>query len=367
MLTVEGVDKSFSGRRVLRNINLTVPAGSVTVLLGPSGCGKTTLLRVVAGLEIPESGRVLLRGDDLAGVPPHRRGMGMVFQDYALFPHMDVTQNVAFGLRMAGWDARRIARRVADALDWVGLAGFGSRETGALSGGEQQRIALARSLAPAPRLLLLDEPLGALDRALRERLLSELPGILAAAGQAMGYDAGITALYVTHDQTEAFALANQVVVIDQGAIVQSGAPQAVYDRPASEFVARFLGMGNILEATVRSLNPPRVDTAHGPLAVPDLSGRDRGDRLPILLRPEAVRVAAQGPEGAAADPPPDLIAVVVRRTFRGRFQTLAVRLGDDVLSFELAARAALPAEGEPIALWLDPSLIIPLAAEQWPA
>jgi thiamine transport system ATP-binding protein len=233
MLKVENVTVGFGERLALDGVSLDVAEGEVVGVLGPSGSGKSTLLRVVAGLQQPDRGRVLLDGHDLASVPPHRRGIGMVFQDHALFDHLDVRGNVAFGLRMRGDAQEEIAARVGQALERVGLTGFEHRSVTTLSGGEQQRVALARALAPEPRVLLLDEPLGSLDRRLRDRLLQDLESLFAGLG--------VTALYVTHDQAEAFALGNRVAVLRDGRIVQIGTPDDVWARPADEDVARFLG------------------------------------------------------------------------------------------------------------------------------
>jgi ABC-type Fe3+/spermidine/putrescine transport system ATPase subunit len=206
--------KSYPDGWTLQGVNFVVAAGELLCLLGPSGCGKTTLLRLIAGLETPDDGRVLVNGEDVTPVPPHMRGFGLMFQEYALFPHKDVFGNVAFGLRMQRLSHEAVAGQVAEALALVGLGGFEHRDVSQLSGGERQRVALARSLAPRPRLLMLDEPLGALDRTLRERLLGELPGILRRAG--------VTAITVTHDQEEAFALSDRVVVMRAGRVVQVG-------------------------------------------------------------------------------------------------------------------------------------------------
>ncbi len=352
MLTIERVTKAFEGQVVLHDVSFTVAAGTITVLLGPSGCGKTTLLRIVAGLEKPEAGRVLLDGGDLAGVPPFRRGFGFVFQDYALFPHKNVADNVAFGLRMAGWEAARARDRVQAALEWVGLAGFGGRAVHELSGGEQQRVALARSLAPAPRLLLLDEPLGALDRALRERLVGELRSILRQAGQAMGYDAGITAIYVTHDQAEAFALADKVTLLNAGRVEQQGTPQSLYHTPRTTFVARFLGMQNLLAGQVVSRTPPLLRTAIGIFRVASID-RETGTPVTLLIRPEAAQAGAAGANVLEVE----LLDV----SFRGRFQLAAVQVGAERLLLEFDSARQLPAPGEKMTIELQPHLLLPLA------
>ncbi|MFP5308623.1 MAG: ABC transporter ATP-binding protein [Actinomycetes bacterium] len=226
------------------DVSLHVPAGTVTCVLGPSGCGKSTLLRAVAGLERPSAGRVAIGGRDVTALRPDQRDVGLMFQDHALFPHRDVAANVAFGPRMRGWAAGEIERAVAGALALVGLDGFDRRDVASLSGGEAQRVALARALAPRPGLLLLDEPLGSLDRGLRDRLLEELPGVFAAAGA--------TVVHVTHDQDEALTLADEVVLLREGRVVQQGPPAAVWAAPADAWAARFLGIADVLDLTVRA-------------------------------------------------------------------------------------------------------------------
>lgn len=242
-------------------------------VLGPSGSGKSTLLRVVAGLQPLDRGRVLLDGRDQGGVPAHKRGVGLMFQDHQLFPQRDAGANVAFGLRMHGATRAQQDERVRELLDLVGLPGAARRAVGALSGGEQQRVALARALAPRPRLLMLDEPLGQLDRSLRERLVVELRQLFGRLGT--------TVLAVTHDQGEAFALADRVVVMRDGRIAQSGTPLEVWQRPADEFVARFLGFENVVEGTVAG---EVADTAWGKVPVP--SGAAQGSGACWCGRPE---------------------------------------------------------------------------------
>lgn len=240
-LEVRSLSKTFGPIRAVDDVSFSLDRGEIVALLGPSGSGKSTLLALIAGLEMPDTGEILWDGESLANVPPHRRGFGLMFQDYALFPHKNVTQNVGFGLQMQGKGRAEIAGGVKWALELVGLAGFEERDVNTLSGGEQQRVALARSLAPHPRLLMLDEPLGALDRALRERLLIDLPTILARLNQ--------TALYVTHDQEEAFALANRVLIMRAGKVVQEGTRSEIFAHPASPFVAEFLGLSRVTPVT----------------------------------------------------------------------------------------------------------------------
>ncbi|MEU6810662.1 ABC transporter ATP-binding protein [Streptomyces sp. NPDC046831] len=301
LLTLRGATVRFDGRAVLDAVDLEVAEHEIVCVLGPSGSGKSTLLRAVAGLQPVDSGRVLLDGRDQAGVPPHRREVGLMFQDHQLFPHRDVAGNVAFGLRMHGTPKDERAERVGELLDLVGLPGAGPRPVVALSGGEQQRVALARALAPRPRLLMLDEPLGQLDRALRERLVVELRELFGRLGT--------TVLAVTHDQGEAFALADRVVVMRDGRIAQSGTPLEVWQRPADAFVARFLGFENVVEATV---DGDTAVTPWGKVPVPD--GAPQGTRT-LLVRPAGVRLVGAD-EG--------LRCRVAARTFKGTH--VAVRL-----------------------------------------
>ena len=329
--------------------------GQTVVLLGPSGCGKTTLLRLVAGLEMADRGRILFAGQDLSQTPVHQRGFGYVFQDYALFPHKNVADNVVFGLRMLNWSPDRREKRVAEVLELVGLTGFARRTIHELSGGEQQRVALARALAPAPRLLLLDEPLGALDRALRERLMDELRIILKQASSALGQV--VTAIYVTHDQGEAFALGDELVVMNRGRIEQQGDPRQVHQRPQTPFVARFLGMNNLLPAT--RLADGRMETPLGSLVV--ATAGPSGEATTLLIRPEAGQLLVEG-----TNEDNQIRGRVVDVSFRGRMQqlTLAVPAWATPLMFEMEATASLPPVNQPLSLWLDPRACWPLAHQE---
>ncbi|MFV0127522.1 ABC transporter ATP-binding protein [Streptomyces sp. HMX112] len=311
MLVLDGVTVRFGGRTALDAVDLTVADHRIVCVLGPSGSGKSTLLRVVAGLQRADAGRVLLDGADQAGVPVHRRGVGLMFQDHQLFPQRDVAGNVAFGLRMRGASGREQAARVAELLDLVGLPGAGRRAVAALSGGEQQRVALARALAPSPRLLMLDEPLGQLDRGLRERLVVELRQLFGRLGT--------TVLAVTHDQGEAFALADRVVVMRDGRVAQAGTPLEVWQRPADEFVARFLGFDNVVAATVGG---EAADTVWGKVPVP--AGSPQGARR-VLVRAGGVRLG---------DPAEGLRCVVEGRTFRGSHVAVRLRPEGDAPALE---------------------------------
>ncbi|NTV65049.1 MAG: ABC transporter ATP-binding protein, partial [Oscillochloris sp.] len=279
MLTIHNLHKSYDHHPVLRGVNLDLPMGTIMALLGPSGCGKTTLLRVMAGLEQADRGEIFLGSERMDLLPAHQRDFGMMFQDYALFPHMDVASNVAFGLRMQGQPRAASTARVAEMLDLVGLADYGCRWVFDLSGGERQRVALARALAPRPRLLMLDEPLAALDRALRERLQEELRGILRQVG--------VTAIYVTHDQEEAFALADTVALLNAGRLEQAGSPEVIYRRPASLWAARFLGLRNVLPGSY--LGAGRIATALGELSGEPLGQLTSGAPAVAVVAPDAAR------------------------------------------------------------------------------
>ncbi|MEU3214644.1 ABC transporter ATP-binding protein [Streptomyces sp. NPDC006971] len=341
MLTLESATVRFGERTALDRVDLAVDEHEIVCVLGPSGSGKSTLLRVVAGLQRTDGGRVLLDGADQAGVPVHRRGLGLMFQDHQLFPHRDVGANVAFGLRMRGVSRRDQERRVGELLDLVGLPGAQRRAVAALSGGEQQRVALARALAPRPKLLMLDEPLGQLDRGLRERLVAELRTLFGRLGT--------TVLAVTHDQGEAFALADRVVVMRDGHIAQTGTPLEVWQRPASAFVARFLGFDNVVAATV---DGAVADTAWGGVPVPE--GSPQGERA-LLVRPAGVRIGA---------PEEGLRCAVGARTFRG--DRVAVRLTPQrgpALEAECALRD-VPGEGETVGVRFDAAECVVLPAER---
>jgi thiamine transport system ATP-binding protein len=283
-------------------VALEVAARDIVCVLGPSGSGKSTLLRAVAGLTPLAAGQVLLAGRDQRGIPTHRRGVGLMFQDHQLFPQHDVGGNVAFGLRMHGMPRRERDARTAEMLELVGLPGIQRRAVSTLSGGQQQRVALARALAPRPRLLMLDEPFGQLDRTLRERLVVELRELFCALGT--------TVLAVTHDQGEAFALADRVVIMQDGRIAQSGTPREVWQRPADAFVARFLGFDNIVPATVTAGS---AATPWGSLPLP---GNTPQGPCHLLVRQTGVRIvaAAQG-----------LACTVTARTFHGSHVTVRLR------------------------------------------
>jgi len=370
LLILTDIHKCFAAP-VLRGVDLAVDAGEIVCLLGPSGCGKTTLLRIVAGLEEADGGVIRFDGADLNGVPVHRRGFGLMFQEFALFPHQNVAENIAFGLRMAGWNPQQRGARVAEMLALVNLEGYAARNIFELSGGERQRIALARSLAPSPRLIMLDEPLGSLDRALREELMLELRAILKQVG--------VTALYVTHDQTEAFAIADRVGVMQAGRFEQIARPEDLYARPATPFVARFLGLTNLLPARVTG-DGERGETPVGVLMLDEAAPPGK---YTLLIRPEIgfESIAAPGSAGtvdgtlrAAGFRGSDYhIRVGVRRTTNWTGPEDAENGGDEIrMDFVLPARhrrshaERLPPVGGAIRIGIDSTQLVLIPTEPAP-
>ncbi|ADI14538.1 ABC transporter ATP-binding protein [Truepera radiovictrix] len=287
-LAIRGVSKRFGATVALDDVHLELPAGGLTCFLGPSGCGKTTLLRLIAGLETPSSGRILLGGRDLSAVPAHRRGIGMVFQSYALFPHLSVAENVAYGLRVRGVGARERRRRADELLALVRLEGLGDRPVGRLSGGQRQRVAMARALALEPALFLLDEPLSALDAKLRSAMQVEIKQLQRRLG--------VSTVLVTHDQEEAMTMADLVVVMGEGRVQQVGPPLEVYHRPVNRFVADFIGSNNFVPATALSKGVRALGVTL-PLTLP--AGTREGDAVTLSVRPEKLELfAAPPPSGA---------------------------------------------------------------------
>ena len=282
MLEVQHIFKTYEGKPILKDISFKVETGETVCLLGTSGSGKSTLLRIIAGLEEADSGYVSFDGKDLSLIPAHLRNFGLVFQDYTLFPHLNVSENVAFGLKMRRLPQNKIEQRVANSLDMVHLIGFEKRQVTDLSGGEQQRVALARALAIRPRLLMFDEPLGALDRTLREDLLNELRSILQQTD--------IPAIYVTHDQEEAFSIADRLLILQGGGIIREGTPAEVWENPGSAFVAGFLGLGNIFEGEVTSKkdNVWTVKSNFGVFSVGCGHEHRVGENVHLLARPRSV-------------------------------------------------------------------------------
>jgi putrescine transport system ATP-binding protein len=294
LLEIISVSKRFGAITAVDDLSLSVARGAFFALLGPSGCGKTTLLRMIAGFEPPDSGRIVIDGADITRLPPHARPVNMMFQSYALFPHMDVAGNIAFGLRQERLDRRHIAARVEEMLALVQMSGFERRRPHELSGGQRQRVALARALAKMPKLLLLDEPLAALDRKLRAETRLELTGIQERVG--------ITFLVVTHDQEEALSMATCVAVMDQGRLVQTGAPAEIYERPATRFVANFVGEVNLFEGKLTAgFNCLALAVAGFPQPIPLPSGTQLPDgaAAALAVRPEKLVLSHAPPTGFA--------------------------------------------------------------------
>ena len=291
MLEVRNIYKTYENKPLLNNISFTVAVGETICLLGASGSGKSTLLRIIVGLEPAESGLILFNGQDITFTPPHLRDFGLVFQDYSLFPHLSVNENVAFGLRMRRLQEAEISKRVAAALQLVSLTGFEDRKVTDLSGGEQQRVALARALAIRPRLLMFDEPLGALDRTLREDLLNELRTIL--------HQTEVPAIYVTHDQEEAFAIADRILILHRGEIIREGTPTDVWTDPQSAYVAKLLGLGNMMEGIMISKN--EVQTEYGNFRVKCSHTQSNGKKVKLLARPVRADGEANAIRGVVTD------------------------------------------------------------------
>jgi putrescine transport system ATP-binding protein len=294
LLEIAGASKRFGATTAVDDVSLSIERGAFYALLGPSGCGKTTLLRIIAGFETPDSGRIVIDGVDVTGMPPYARPVNMMFQSYALFPHLDVAGNIAFGLRQERMDRRRIAARVEEMLALVQMAGYARRRPHELSGGQRQRVALARALAKMPKLLLLDEPLAALDRKLRAETRLELTGIQERVG--------ITFLVVTHDQEEALSMASCVAVMDRGRVVQTGAPAEIYERPASRFVADFVGEVNLFEGELTAgFNCPALAVAglNQPIPLPSGTELVEGAAAALAVRPEKLVLSHAPPAGFA--------------------------------------------------------------------
>lgn len=324
-VALRGLTKSFGTTEVLRELDLDVSTGSVTALLGPSGCGKTTVLRIVAGLESPDRGTVSIAGAVVSGPGTHveteHRRIGMIFQNGALFPHLTVARNVGYGLERS---QRRGGPRVDEMLELVGLAGFGERSPDSLSGGQAQRVALARALAPAPSVVLMDEPFSNLDAVLRARLRREVADVVRAAG--------VTVLLVTHDRDEAFSLADRVAVMRDGRIVQAGAPRDLYRRPADRWVAAFVGDVNLLPASRRPGDPGSADTVLGAVPITDAgdgeSPAEGGESGEVVIRPEDLEVSPTGTVDGRS-------GVLVAEEYLGDATMLDVRI-DEILLRVLA-------------------------------
>jgi spermidine/putrescine transport system ATP-binding protein len=355
---LEAVTKRFGEVTAVSDLTLDIPRGEFFTMLGPSGCGKTTTLRMVAGFEEPSEGRVLLDGEDVTGRPAFKRPTNTVFQSYALFPHLSVEKNVAFGLQRKKVDRTEVRRRVSEELERVGLSAEARRRPAQLSGGQQQRVALARALVNRPAVLLLDEPLGALDLKLRKQLQVELKRIQR--------EVGITFVYVTHDQEEALTMSDRIAVMNRGVIEQVADPESVYERPATTFVAGFIGVSNLMPGEVVSANGAatelRLDA--GPtVRTGDSGGAQVGERCHAVVRPEKLgleRTATPGPGGRAS-----VEGQVESSLYLGTATQMVVRLGDGthmtvlVPNADVEARRDLPGAGDAARLtWSDENIHI---------
>jgi spermidine/putrescine transport system ATP-binding protein len=345
---LRGVTKRFDDFTAVDNLDLELAQGEFFTLLGPSGCGKTTTLRMIAGFERPTGGEVRIDGEDVAQLPPHKRPTNTVFQSYALFPHLSVKDNVAFGLKRKKVDKGEIKQRVEAELERVGLAAEGNRRPSQLSGGMQQRVALARALVNLPKVLLLDEPLGALDLKLRKELQVELKRIQR--------DVGITFVYVTHDQEEALTMSDRIAVMNRGRVEQVAAPEEVYARPATTFVAGFIGVSNLMPATVTGSHEVKLD--QGQTISTETDGFSPGDRCHAVVRPEKLQVEL-GEDADGADRP-RVEGVVASSLYLGTATQIAVDLGEGtrmtvlVPNADEAERQRLPGGGARVGLSWEP-------------
>jgi spermidine/putrescine ABC transporter ATP-binding subunit len=359
ILEAERLTKTFPGGvTAVDDVSFALAEGEFVTLLGPSGCGKTTILRLLAGFESPDAGRILLGGRDVTDDPPYKRQVNTVFQDYALFPHMSVRENVGYGLRIASMKREEIARRVQDALATVGLLEKIDARPAQLSGGQRQRVALARAIIRRPKVLLLDEPLSALDVKLREAMQVEL--------RHLHQKLRITFILVTHDQKEALVLSDRIMVVDRGRIVQSGTPNELYDKPSSPYVADFIGTANLLPAKVVGAEGGLLVTAVGDDRIrAESAGRAYvpGTEVMLAIRPEKVLL-----DGTRTD----LVATVLETMFQGNSMRLKLALGSGApFAVDLPLQATLqqtraPAAGAKVALRIDPQNVIVFPAERRP-
>jgi len=346
-LTVSNVSKSFGGPAVVDQVSLEVPRGEFFALLGPSGCGKTTLLRMIAGFETPDSGMISIDGEAMNAVPPHLRPTNMVFQSYAIFPHLNVFDNIAYGLRKLKLPKDALRAKVEAMLATVRLEGLGGRAADQLSGGQRQRVALARALVREPKVLLLDEPLGALDKRLREAMQLEL--------RQLQRKVGITFVLVTHDQEEALSLSDRVAVMEHGRILQVATPRQLYERPVSRAVADFIGEINFFHATVREISGGSATVNAGLLGIITLPagnlapGIKTDDHILLAIRPEHVRFSSQG-----------LAGEIIAATFLGERNHVHVRIAGR--SEPVAVSGAAPTEG-PVHLIFPPDRLMGLPSE----
>ncbi|MFI4997326.1 MAG: ABC transporter ATP-binding protein [Hyphomicrobiales bacterium] len=357
-LTFDRLSKRYGDVEVVKEVSLTIGEGEFVSLLGPSGCGKTTILRMVAGLVQPSEGRILIGSDEVSGLPPNKRGIGLVFQSYALFPHLTAFDNIAFGLRRQGVTGTKLDKQVGDALTMVRLTGYGARFPRELSGGQQQRVAVARALAPRPRVLLLDEPLSNLDAQLRDEMQIELKRLQRRLG--------ITTLFVTHDQGEALSMSDRVCVLAHGAMQQFATPEEVYHRPATAFVASFIGRPNKLAGMIveRAGEGGAVRIGSGLFLQAASLSEPVGKRVEVIIRQEAIHLHA------SPQPIPGCLqGTILVRSFNGARVQYLVRVAEDV---ELIAETpssgadAALAVGAPVWLAFDAASVFAMPAEAAP-
>lgn len=357
LLQLAGVSKSYGAEPAVDSLDLSVDEGESLVLLGPSGCGKSTLLRMIAGLEAPDSGKILLDGRDITALPAHQRPVNMMFQSYALFPHLNVRDNIAFGLRREGLAAAEIATRTSEAMAMLEITGFATRKPHQLSGGQQQRVALARALVKRPRMLLLDEPLGALDKRLRQQTQAEL--------RKLNRQTGITFVFVTHDNDEAMALADRIAVMQHGRFRQIDAPRRIYDRPIDRFVANLMCDTNLFNAAVESGSGGLVAARSGTLLLhysADADRPTRNGRQELALRLEQIEISRDPLPPA----PNTACGIITDIDYIGDMTGIAVRLDDG----QILKASQLNALHEPLLeldqqVWLtwDADALVPLRAE----
>ncbi len=338
-LSVQNLTKSFGNNTVVKGISFGFGKGEFISLLGPSGCGKTTILRMIAGFERPTSGTISIDGQDITHLKPNQRQLGMVFQAYALFPNLNVGDNIGFGLKIAGMPAEQRRARVDEMLKLIGLSGFEKRYPYEMSGGQQQRVALARAIAPRPRMLLLDEPLSALDAKIRVSLREEI--------RAIQLELGITTVFVTHDQEEALSISDRIVVMNAGNIEQLGAPHEIYNKPATRFVATFVGQLNTIEAKVLDVAAKTVAIAGQTIQVHQLpANASAGADTVLTLRPEVLSIGARDGNDIT------LTGTIADVTFLGSVIRLRIALGQTILSLDTFndQRTAPPTRGEPVTI-----------------
>jgi iron(III) transport system ATP-binding protein len=352
-VAIESVNLSYGDNHVLKNVNLAIEPGEFFAFLGPSGCGKTTLLRLIAGFNQADTGRVLIGGKDISALPPWKRDVGMVFQSYALWPHMTVRRNVAFGLEERGVARAEIERRVGVALDLVGLGHLGDRRPSQLSGGQQQRVAVARTVAVEPKVLLLDEPLSNLDAKLRVQVRRELRDLQQRLG--------LTTIFVTHDQEEANTICDRIAVMNEGIVQQVGTPMELYERPANLFVANFLGTANILAGEVIGSGSERHFAIDGGIRVPIAPGATIPAGARLVFRPQ--HAGLTGPEASSADGLA-LPCIIAHREFLGASVRYGVRFGTTEIGVDVPFQsgAELFEIGDHAKLTLPERLLLWLAA-----